>query len=153
MIKRLAGCIRQYKKESILTPVYVTLEVTMEVIIPVLMARLIDYGIDKGNMTYIIKIGIALLLFAFISLFFGILAGRTAAIASGGFAKNLRQEMYYNVQNLSFSNIDKFSTGSIVTRLTTDVTNVQMAYQMLIRLAMRSPVMLIFSLIVSFGIN
>lgn len=153
MLKKLAGCIRQYKKDSILAPAYVTLEVIMEVIIPVLMANLIDYGIDKSNMTYIAKTGITLLVFAFISLFFGVLAGRSAAIASAGFAKNLRHDMYYNVQNLSFSNIDKFSTGSIVTRLTTDVTNVQMAYQMLVRMAMRSPVMLIFSLIFSFGIN
>lgn len=153
MIKRLASCIRQYKKDSILTPIYVTMEVVMEVVIPILMANLIDYGIDKSNMAFIIKMGVALLISAFISLAFGALAGRSAAIASSGFARNLRHDMYYNVQELSFSNIDKFSTASIVTRLTTDVTNVQNAYQMLIRMAVRSPIMLIFSLAVSFSIN
>lgn len=125
----------------------------MEVIIPVLMSNLIDYGIDGGDMAFIIKMGVALLLSAFISLIFGALAGRSAASASAGFARNLRHDMYYNVQNFSFSNIDRFSTASIVTRLTTDVTNVQMAYQMIVRAAMRSPVMLIFSLAVSFSVN
>ena len=133
MIKRLASCIRQYKKDSILAPIYVTMEVIMEVIIPVLMSNLIDYGIDGGNMAFIIKMGVGLLLSAFISLIFGALAGRSAASASAGFARNLRHDMYYNVQNFSFSNIDRFSTASIVTRLTTDVTNVQMAYQMIVR--------------------
>lgn len=153
MIKKLTGSIREYKKHSILAPVFVTCEVIMEVMIPYLMASLIDYGIDKGNMPYILKIGIALLISAFISLFFGYLAGKSAAIASAGYAKNLRHDMFYNVQNFSFSNIDKFSTASIVTRLTTDVTNVQNAYQMLVRMAFRAPVMLIFSLIVSFRLN
>lgn len=153
MIKRLAGCIRQYKKDSILAPAYVTMEVVLEVIIPILMAKLIDYGIDKSNMGYIFKIGAMLLIAAFISLIFGALAGRSAAIASAGFAKNLRRDMYNNVQSFSFSNIDKFSTASIVTRLTTDVTNVQNAYQMIIRLAVRSPIMLVFSLAASFSIN
>ena len=125
----------------------------MEVIIPLLMANLIDYGIDGGSMPYIVKIGIALLICAAISLLFGMLAGRSAATASAGFAQNLRQAMYYKVQTYSFANIDKFSTASIVTRLTTDVTNVQMAFQMIIRMAMRSPVMLIFSLAVSFSID
>ena len=153
MIKRLLSCVREYKKDSILAPAYVTLEVIMEVVIPILMANLIDYGIDDGNMTFIIKMGAALLLSAFMSLIFGVLAGHSAAIASAGVAKNLRHDMYYNVQNFSFSNIDKFSTASIVTRLTTDVTNVQNAYQMLIRMAARSPVMLVFSLAASFSIN
>lgn len=153
MIKRLAGSIRQYKKASILTPVYVTLEVVMEVIIPLLMANLIDLGVDDGNMSVIWKIGIALVLSAMISLLFGALSGKYAAIASAGYASNLRQDMYNNVQNFSFSNLDKFSTSSIVTRLTTDVTNVQNAYQMIIRIAVRSPVMLVFSLIMAFGVN
>lgn len=153
MIKRLASSIRQYKKASILTPIYVTLEVVMEVIIPLLMANLIDFGIDDGNMSVIWKIGIALILSAIISLFFGTLSGKYAAIASAGYASNLRQDMYNNVQSFSFSNLDKFSTSSIVTRLTTDVTNVQNAYQMIIRIAVRSPVMLIFSLIMAFGVN
>ena len=105
-------------------------EVILEVIIPLLMANLIDYGIDGGNISYVVKMGLILLLSALASLFFGVVAGRKAAVASTGFAKNLRKDMYYNVQNFSFSNIDKFSTASIVTRLTTDVTNVQMAYQL-----------------------
>lgn len=153
MIKTLAKSIREYKKDSILTPILVSLEVILEVIIPLLMARLIDFGIDKGDMIYIWKIGAFLLLAAFISLFLGAAAGKTAAYASAGLAKNLRKDMYYNVQKFSFSNIDRFSTSSIVTRLTTDVTNVQNAYQMMIRMAMRAPVMLVFSLICAFRVD
>lgn len=153
MIKRLASCVRQYKRDSILAPVYVTMEVVMEVVIPLLMAKLIDKGIDGKNMNYIVLVGAALLIAAFVSLFFGALAGFSAAKASSGFAKNMRHDMYYNVQNFSFSNIDKFSTGSIITRLTTDVTNVQMAYQMIIRMAFRAPLMMAFSLIASFSID
>jgi ATP-binding cassette subfamily B protein len=129
------------------------MEVILEVVIPFLMADLIDYGIDDGNMSYILKIGAVLIICAFISLLFGALAGKTAAIASAGYAKNLRQDMYYNVQNFSFANIDKFSTASIITRLTTDVSNVQNAFQMIIRLAFRSPLMLAFSLIMTITIN
>lgn len=153
MIKHLASCVRQYKKDTILTPVFVTMEVLMEVVIPLLMANLIDYGIDKGNMVVIWKIGIALVLSTLISLMFGALAGKQAAKASAGYARNLRHDMYYAVQDFSFSNIDKFSTASIVTRLTTDVTNVQNAFQMIIRIAVRSPVMLVFSLIMAIGVN
>jgi ATP-binding cassette subfamily B multidrug efflux pump len=153
MIKTLAKSIREYKKDSILTPILVAMEVVLEVIIPFLMAKLIDYGIDEGDMGYIWKMGVFLLAAAFFSLFFGAVAGKTAAHASAGLAKNLRKDMYYNVQNFSFFNIDKFSTSSIVTRLTTDVTNVQNSYQMMIRLAMRAPVMLIFSLICAFRVN
>lgn len=153
MVKRLLKSVREYKKDSILAPVYVMGEVILEVIIPLLMANLIDYGIDGGNMSYVVKMGLILLLSALASLFFGVVAGRKAAVASTGFAKNLRKDMYYNVQNFSFSNIDKFSTASIVTRLTTDVTNVQMAYQMIIRMVIRAPAMLIFALIMSFQID
>lgn len=153
MIKRLAGCVRQYKKASILTPIFMVLEVTMEVIVPLLMARLIDYGIDKGDMGYITKMGVVLVIACLMSLSFGALSGKFAAIASAGFAKNLRHDMYYNVQNFSFSNIDKFSTASIVTRLTTDVTNLQNSYQMIIRIAVRAPMILLFSLIMAFTIN
>lgn len=153
MVKTLAKSIREYKKDSILTPILVSLEVVLEVIIPLLMANLIDYGIDEGNMGYIWKMGIALLIAAFLSLFFGVAAGKTAAYASAGLAKNLRKDMYYNVQNFSFPNIDKFSTSSLVTRLTTDVTNVQNAYQMMIRMAMRAPVMLIFALVCAFKVS
>lgn len=153
MIKKLSYSIREYKKNSILAPLYVTLEVVMEVIIPLLMAKLIDYGIDKGNLPYIIRMGIFLFICAMVSLFFGVMAGNQAATASAGFAKNLRQDMYYKVQTYSFSNIDRFSTASIITRLTTDVTNVQNAFQMLIRIAVRSPIMLIFSLVAAFRID
>ena len=153
MIKKLLSHLGEYKKDTLLTPLFVTLEVVMEVVIPLLMAGLIDYGIDGGSMPYIMKLGLALLIAAAISLLFGMLAGRSAATASAGFAKNLRQAMYYKVQTYSFANIDKFSTASIVTRLTTDVSNVQMAFQMIIRMAMRAPVMLVFSLVVSFSID
>ncbi|MDQ5984247.1 MAG: ABC transporter ATP-binding protein/permease [Eubacteriales bacterium SKADARSKE-1] len=153
MIKQLLKYINQYKKDSILTPIYVTFQVAMEIVIPILMSNLIDFGIDNGDMSYIPKIGCLLLLCAFIALLLGCLAGRSAAIASAGFARNLRQQMYYNVQNFSFLNIDKFSTSSIITRLTTDVTNVQNAYQMIIFTAVRSPIMLISSLAMSFYIN
>ncbi len=153
MIKRLAGCVREYKKNSLLAPLFVSMEVAIEVIIPLLMARLIDKGIDAGNMSYIVKMGLMLVVAGLFSLAFGALSGRNAAIASAGFAKNLRHDMYASVQQYSFSNIDKFSTASIVTRLTTDVTNVQNAFQMIIRIAVRSPVMFIFSMIMAFGIH
>jgi len=153
MIKKLAGSIRQYKKDSILTPVFMLGEVLMEVFIPLLMANLIDFGIEAGDMAFIWKIGLALVLSSVVSLAFGALSGRSAAIASAGFASNLRKDMYYNVQKFSFSNIDKFSASSIVTRLTTDVTNVQNAYQMLIRTAVRAPLMLVFSLAMAFSMN
>ena len=153
MIKRLARCIRQYKKDTVLAPVFMVLESAAEILIPFLMASLIDKGISVGNMDYIWKMGIVLVLVSFFSLFFGVLSGAYAAKASVGFARNLRKDMYYNVQTFSFSNIDKFSTASIVTRLTTDVTNVQNAFQMLVRMAVRSPVMLIMALGTSFSIN
>lgn len=153
MIKKLAKSIREYKKESILTPIFVSLEVVMEVIIPLLMANLIDKGMYAGNMNEVLKIGLELVGAAMLSLIFGVLSGSVAAKASAGFAKNLRKDLYYKVQDFSFSNIDKFSTASIVTRLTTDVTYVQMAFQMIIRIAVRTPLMLVFSLIMAFGIN
>ncbi len=153
MHKRLLKSIREYKKDAIKTPIYVMFEVIMEVVIPFLMADLIDYGIDAGQMSVVVKMGVALLIAAFISLVFGALAGRSAAISSAGFAKNLREDMFYNVQTFSFSNIDKFSTSSIITRLTTDVTNVQNAFQMVLRMAARSPVMLAFSLLAAFSID
>ena len=153
MIKKLFTSVREYKKDSILSPLFVMLEIVMEVLIPFLMAKLIDYGIDKGNLQVVLKIGTFLIFSTIFSLIFGALAGKFAAVASSGFAKNLRHDMYYSVQNFSFANIDKFSTPSIVTRLTTDVTNVQNAYQMIIRVAVRSPVMLVFSLIMAFTVN
>lgn len=153
MVRKLLRSVRKYKKHSILAPVFVIFEVIMEVVIPLLMANLIDFGIDDGNLEYIVKMGVVLVVFALISLIFGILSGRSAAIASAGFAKNLRKDMYYKVQNFSFSNIDKFSTASIVTRLTTDITNVQNAYMMIIRVAVRAPIMLICALVLAFNVN
>lgn len=153
MIKRLLKSVREFKKDALLTPFFVVLEVVMEVIIPMVMALLIDKGIDGQDMAAIWKYGIILVLCAMLALVFGAAAGTFAARASTGFARNLRHDMYYNVQNFSFSNIDKFSTGSIVTRLTTDVTNVQNAFQMCTRIAVRCPVMLVFALFMAMKIN
>ena len=153
MIRTLAGSIRQYKKDTILTPIFMLGEVLMEVIIPLLMASLVDQGIEAGNLRYIVIMGLVMVLCAVFSLFCGAMSGRFSAQASAGFAANLRQDMYYRVQTYSFSNIDKFSASSIVTRLTTDVTNVQNAYQMLIRTAVRGPLMLIFSMVMVFRVN
>ncbi len=153
MIKRLLKSVREFKKDALLTPFFVVLEVVMEVIIPLVMALLIDKGIDGPDMAAIWKYGIILVACAMLALVFGAAAGTFAARASTGFARNLRHDMYYNVQNFSFSNIDKFSTGSIVTRLTTDVTNVQNAFQMCTRIAVRCPVMLVFALFMAMKIN
>ena len=153
MIKTLLGSLREYKRGSILTILLSILEAAFEILIPLRMADLIDQGIDLGNMAAVWKYGIAILIFAALQLLTGVLSAHIAAKTSVGFSANLRQDMYDNVQTFSFSNIDKFSTASIVTRLTTDVTNIQNAYQMLIRMAVRGPVMLVFSMIVSFRIN
>ena len=153
MIKQLAKSIGEYKKDSLLSPAFVTGEVVMEVAIPFLISFLIDNGINRGDMGTIWKIGGILATAALISLTCGVAAGKYAARASAGYARNLRRDMYNRVQEFSFSNIDKFSASSIVTRLTTDVTNLQNAYQMIIRVAVRSPIMLIFSLIMAFKVN
>lgn len=153
MIKTLARSLREHKKGSVYTILLSILEAAFEILIPLCMAEVIDKGIDPGNMSAVWKYGIALLLFAAFQLFTGVLSAHIAAKTSVGFSANLRQDMYDNVQTFAFSNIDKFSTASIVTRLTTDVTNIQNAYQMLIRMAIRGPVMLLFSMIVSFRIN
>ncbi len=153
MIGKLISRAREFKKDALLTPVFVVLEVIMEVIIPKVMASLIDKGIDAQDMAGIWKYGIILVACAMLALLFGALAGVYAARASTGFARNLRHDMYYAVQDFSFSNIDKFSTSSIVTRMTTDVTNVQNAFQMCTRIAVRAPVMLVSSLVVAFWIN
>ena len=153
MTKTLLGILREYKKGSILTILLSVLEAAFEILIPLCMADLIDQGIDLGNMAAVWKFGIAILIFAALQLLTGVLSAHIAAKTSVGFSANLRQDMYDNVQTFSFSNIDKFSTASIVTRLTTDVTNIQNAYQMLIRMAVLGPVMLVFSMIVSFRIN
>lgn len=153
MIKKLAKNIGEYKIPAILAPLTVTAEVIMEVFMPITMAQIIDKGIYKNDMNFVIKAGITLVFMTILSLIFGALSGSFAAKASAGFAKNLRKNMYYKVQQYSFLNIDKFSTSSIVTRLTTDVTNLQNSFQMIIRIAVRSPSMMIFSLIMAISIN
>ncbi|WP_294466398.1 ABC transporter ATP-binding protein [uncultured Anaerofustis sp.] len=153
MLKTLFGSIREYKKDSLLAPFFVIIEVLMEVLIPFYMANIIDLGIEKGNLNYIVKLGVFLFGIALVSLICGVLAGKYAAGAAAGFAKNLRKDMFYKIQDFSFSNIDKFSTASLVTRLTTDVTNVQIAYQMIVRMLIRSPIMLFFALVFAIKIN
>ena len=153
MIKHLVKSIREYKKPAILTPIFMILEVAMEITIPFLVAKLIDEGVNANDTKAIFIIGAELLIAALLSLFFGVQSGKNAAIASAGFAKNLRQDMYEKMQKYSFFNIDKFSTSSIVTRLTTDVTNVQMAFMMIIRGAVRAPITIICALVMSFTIN
>ena len=152
-MKELLKQVKQYKKDSVLAPVYSALEVVMEVIIPFVMALLIDEGVEKGNMNKILLYGIIMIVLAMISLFAGMMAGKYAASASSGFACNLREAMYRNIQRFSFSNIDKFSTAGLVTRMTTDVTNLQNAYQMLLRMCFRAPVSLICAMAMTFIIN
>ena len=146
MLKDLASRIREYKKEAILTPLLMVGEVFMEVLIPALMAQIIDIGVSQGNISYTVKMSIILVLCAFASMFFGVLGAKTASVASSGFARNLRHDLYYKIEDFSFSNIDSFSTSSLITRLTTDVQNVQMAFQMVIRMFVRSPIMFLFAI-------
>ncbi|HWQ50546.1 MAG TPA: ABC transporter ATP-binding protein [Terriglobales bacterium] len=153
MIKKLAAHIGEYKKQTILSPLTVTLESFCEVLIPLLMARLVDKGIQAGDMTVILETGLLLILTAGLSLTLGVLAGKFAAQASAGFATNLRKALFYKVQDFSFTNIDRFSTSSLVTRLTTDVTNLQNSFQMIVRIAVRAPALLIFALFMAFSIN
>lgn len=153
MIKKLAACVRQYKLPAVLTPIFVIIETVLEVLIPLVMAELIDNGIYRGDMNAVMTSGIKLIILTCLTLFFGVAAGFTASHASAGFAANLRHDMFHNVQNFSFFNIDKFSTASIVTRLTTDVSNVQMAFQMITRITVRSPAMLIFAFVSAFNID
>ena len=153
MLKQLAKCIREYKLTSILAPISITMEVVMETIIPLVMAKLIDNGINKGDMSYVALCCVILVGCCVLSMTFGSLSARWAAIASSGFAKNVRHDMYHKIQEYSFKSIDKFSTASLVTRLTTDVANLQNSYQMIIRIAFRSPAIFLFSLIMAFTIN
>lgn len=153
IVKKLMKSIGQYRLQTIMTPVFTFLEVLMEILIPYIIASIIDKGITAGNMTEVVRLGVIMLIMAFASLFFGIMAGAFAADASSGFAANLRQSMYENIQTFSFSNIDKFSTAGLVTRMTTDVTNIQNAFQMIIRIAVRAPLMMIISLIMCVVIN
>ena len=153
MIKKLASYVKEYKKSAIATPIFVILEVVMEVIIPLLMARIIDIGIQNNDIHYILEMGILLIISAIMSLAFGMLSGKFAAKASAGYAKNLRKAMFHKIQDYSFENIDKFSTSSLVTRMTTDVTNVQMAFQMIIRILVRGPMLMIFALLMVSSIS
>ena len=153
MIKTLAAQIKEFKKDSILTPCFMILEVVMEMIIPLMMASIIDDGVEAGDIHHIYMVGIAMVIAACIALFTGVMGGKYGARASAGFARNLRQAMYDNIQTFSFSNLDKFSTAGLVTRLTTDVTNLQNAYQMLLRMCMRAPASLIIAMIMAFSIN
>lgn len=153
MIKQLAKSVREYKKNAILAPLFVTGEAVLEVIIPLLMSYLIDNGIETGNMRYVWGCGGVLVACALLSLLCGVMSGKHAAIASAGFARNLRHDMYYALQDYSFHNIDKFSTASLITRMTTDVTHLQNAFQMIIRITVRSPALLIFSLVAAFSVS
>ena len=152
-MKRLAQCVREYKKDAILSPLYVLMEALLDVAIPFVMADLIDKGIEAGNMNMILRYGAILVGFALVALAFGVLSGRSCARATAGFARNLRHDMFHHLQVYSFSNIDKFSSAGLVTRLTTDVSNVQNAFMMIIRTLIRCPAMLIFAMVMSFRIN
>ncbi|MDD2980839.1 MAG: ABC transporter ATP-binding protein [Hespellia sp.] len=153
MIKTLYGQVKEFKLPSVLSIVFVTLEVVMEVIIPILMASIIDGGVEKGNIRHVWFMGGLMVVIAMFSLSFGVLSGKYAANASTGFARNLRQAMYENIQTYSFANIDKYSTAGLVTRMTTDVTNVQNSYQMIVRICARAPFMLIFSMAMTFVVG
>ena len=153
MIKTLLSQVKEFKKASFLTPVFMILEVVVETMIPVAMARMIDNGVEKGNMSYIYRVGAVMAVLAIAGLIAGFLGGKYGALASSGFARNLRKAMYTNIQTFSFSNIDKFSTAGLITRLTTDVTNLQNAYQMILRMCTRAPASLICAMTMAFLIN
>lgn len=153
MNKTLLRSVREYKKQSVLAPLFVILEVLMEVLIPMEMAKIIDVGIAKGNINYIVQRGLILVVMAMLALWFGVIAGKMAAVAAAGYAKNLRHDIFYKVQEFSFKNIDHFSTSGLVTRMTTDITNVQMAYMMSIRLLVRAPIMVLLSWVMTLMIN
>ena len=153
MNKTLLRSVREYKKQSVLAPLFVILEVLMEVLIPMEMAKIIDVGIAKGNINYIVQRGLILVVMAMLALWFGVIAGKMAAVAAAGYAKNLRHDIFYKVQEFSFKNIDHFSTSGLVTRMTTDITNVQMAYMMSIRLLARVPIMVLLSWVMTLMIN
>ncbi|WP_281531984.1 ABC transporter ATP-binding protein [Anaerocolumna aminovalerica] len=153
MIKKIAGYVGEYKKAAILSPVFIILEVIADIIIPYLMANMIDIGVGMGDMEYVYKSGLVMVGVSMLALIFGVLSGRYAARASSGFAGNLRKGIYYNIQEFSFANMDKYSTSGLITRLTTDVTNVQNAFQMIIRVAVRAPIMLVAAMIMSFYIS
>ena len=153
MIKTLAKHIKENKIPSILAPLFIILEVIMEILIPLVMSKIIDYGVEKADIAYVVRMGALMLVMALLSLTFGALSGKYAAKASTGFAKNLRMAMFSNIQNFSFTNIDKYSTAGLITRLTTDVSSVQNAYQQIIRTFVRSPIMLVSALCMVIYIN
>ena len=153
MIKTLCAQIKQYRRETVLTPVFTSLEVVIDVLIPYITAKLIDLGINAGDMQNVYLYGGTMLAMAFLSLYFGIKAGQFSAYASTGFAANLREAMYTNIQTFSFSDIDKFSTSGLVTRMTTDVSNLQSAFQQLLRITVRAPLRMLFSICMCFVID
>lgn len=153
MIKKLVSYIGEFRRDTLMSPISVTLEVILEVLLPVLMAAVIDNGVEKGNMSYVVKMGIVMLVVAMLSLLAGTMSGVFAARASMGFGRNLRKAMYENIQDFSFRNIDRFSTAGLVTRMTTDVTNVQNAFQMIIRMFVRAPIMMVSALFMCITIN
>ena len=153
MLKVLGAQIKEFKKDSIITPICMIFEVIMEMIIPLLMASIIDEGVNAGNMNHIIKVGGVMIVIAILGLLAGLGGAKFGARASTGFARNLRKAMFDNIQTYSFANIDKYSTSSLITRLTTDVTNLQNSYQMLLRMAMRAPMSMIIAMIMAFSIN
>lgn len=153
MIKKLAHYVGEYKKEAVQAPLFISLEVLMEILIPIVMAMIIDNGLEKGDVGYVVRVGCLIFVMALFSMFFGVKSGQTAATASAGFAKNLRQGLFERIQDFSFSNIDRFSTASLVTRLTTDVTRLQNAFQMMMRMTFRAPLTTIFSFIMAFSIS
>ncbi|MBQ7942838.1 MAG: ABC transporter ATP-binding protein [Lachnospiraceae bacterium] len=153
MLKTLGAQIKEFKKDSFITPVFMILEVIMEMIIPLLMASLIDYGVNAGDMNHILKTGGIMIVVALVGLFAGIMGAKYGARASTGFARNLRKAMFENIQTFSFANIDKYSSSSLITRLTTDVTNIQNAYQMMLRMAFRAPISMIVAMVMAFSIN
>ena len=149
MVKKLLSYVKEYKIAAILTPLFMLLEVAMEMIIPQFMASIIDDGIGRGDMPHILRVGVMMLLVALIGLFAGVMGGKYGAIASAGFAKNLRSAMFEKIQTYSFKNIDRFSSSSLITRLTTDVTNIQNSFQMILRIGMRSPASLVVALVMA----
>ena len=153
MYRQIFHCLGAYKKYALLAPVTVIGEVILEVLIPMMMARIINIGISNGDVRYVIKMGAVMIITALLSLCFGALSGRFAAVAATGLSKGLRKKLFHQVQDFSFSNIDKFSTASLITRLTTDVTNTQNAFQMVIRMLVRAPIMLVLATFMAVRIN
>ena len=153
MLKPLLAQVKEFKRSSILAPVFMVLEVLMELAIPLMMASIIDDGVNRGDMGHVCRVGALMACMALLSLSFGAASGRLAARASSGFARNLRRSIFANIQTFAFSNLDKYSTSGLITRMTTDVTNVQNAYQMILRMCVRAPVMLICALFMAVSIN